>query len=197
MKSRGSELTAHGFTGLIESIWQDEKYKIALQVVFLVMMSAISAFWKKNTLDLGISGSSAVLWLGPMVLARMTVRRKVAGTFTGATVALWGLLFNLKNPFIYNLALYGGSGLALDVAASIPKVNIKNIFGAIFCGMFAHMVKFGFIVGAALTSTVVRHFMTIGVARAAGLHLLFGASAGLTAWLIYKVPGWLSNKKKA
>jgi hypothetical protein len=38
------------------------------------------------------------------------------------------------NGFLYNIGLYGGTGLALDLLARLPKVNIRNPFGAIFCG---------------------------------------------------------------
>jgi hypothetical protein len=192
MRNTTSELTVHGYNRIIESI---SRYKVLLQALFLITMAAVSAYWKKNTLDLGIPGSSAVLWLGPMIIGRLAVRRKCAGTFTGMAVALWGLLFTLKNPFIYNLGLYGGTGLALDVAASFPKVNIRNIFGAIFCGIFAHMVKFGFIVGAAMTSSSVRHFVVVGTAKAAGLHILFGACAGVAAWVIYKIQKLIIDRK--
>ncbi len=60
----------------------------------------------------------------------------------GASVALWAYpmaWMNLPeglatNGFLYNIGLYGGTGLALDLLARLPKVNIRNPFGAIFCG---------------------------------------------------------------
>ena len=49
------------------------------------------------------------------------------------------------------------------------------------------MVKFGFIAGVALTSVVTKHFMVIGLAQSAGLHLAFGAVAGVVGWGAYRL----------
>jgi len=115
------------------------------------------------------------------------VRRDGGGVLMGATVAVMGIPVGLNNSFMHNLGLYGLTGLALDIMARVPKINIRNPFGAISSGAAAHMVKFGFITGAAYASSVTKHFLIFGVAQAAALHLAFGAAAGLIGWGAYRL----------
>jgi hypothetical protein len=112
----------------------------------------------------------------------------------GISVALWGIPVGINNGIVHNLGLYGFTGLALDLSARLPHINIRNPFGAIFCGAIAHMIKFAFLMTAALTSSVTTHFMIFGILKSAGLHLAFGAAAGLIGWLVYKAGKEGKNK---
>lgn len=102
----------------------------------------------------------------------------------------------LDDTLFYNLALYGGAGLTLDAFSRIPRIHITSLVGAVLCGIAAHMVKFGFIIGAAYTSSVVKHFMLVGVAKSAGTHLVFGALAGLAGWSVFKLAEMGTRKLK-
>ena len=163
------------------------KVQIILQILFLIGIGTATALVKKTQPSLGIPGSSAPLWLGTMVAGRALVRRDGGGALMGATVAVMGIPIGLNNSFMHNLSLYGLTGLALDLIARIPKISIQNPLGAIICGASAHMVKFGFITAAAYTSAVTKHFLVVGLAQSAGLHLVFGAAAGLIGWGAYKL----------
>jgi hypothetical protein len=85
-----------------------------------------------------IPGSSGMLWVTPLVIGRIVVRKRGAGILMGVSTALWGVPLGVHNALFYNLFLYGITGLALDLAAVLPFINILNPFGAVFCGLFAH-----------------------------------------------------------
>ncbi len=169
------------------SWWQSKTTKTLLQILTLLGFGALAAIGKRFEPSLGIPGSSAPLWLGAMVAGRAVVRRDGAGALMGATVAVLGIPLGINNGFMHNLGLYTTSGLALDIAARLPKMNIRNPFGAIVSGAAAHMVKFGFILAAAMAAAVTKHFLVFGVLQTAGLHLAFGALAGLVGWGVYKL----------
>jgi hypothetical protein len=186
MTERGAGPTAAGLRKLAPSWWRDTKVRTVLQLLFLVGMGAVAAFGKAIMPPLGIPGSSSIAWLTPMVLGYVLVRKRGAGVMMGASMALWGVPMGIHNTLIYNLGLYGGTGLALDITAALPRISIRSLFGALFFGVFAHMVKFGFVVNGALTSGVAKNFLVLGLAKSALLHVAFGAGAGLMGWLIYK-----------
>ena len=190
------ELTAGSLAKPFETWWQDKRIRALVQVLCLIGIGAVAAVAKIASLPLGIPGHSAILWLTPLVAGRALIKRDGAGTLMGVSVALWGIPIGLGggvfHGFVHNLGLYGFTGLALDLSARLPHVNIRNPFGAIFCGAVAHMIKFAFLMTAALTSSVTTHFMIFGILKSAGLHLAFGAAAGLIGWLVYKggQTGW-------
>ncbi len=172
--------------GVISGLWQNNKVRIALQVLFLLGMSGLAAWGKSISPGLGIPGSSGILWLTPLVIGRMSVQKRGAGIFLGVTTALWGVPFGIHNALFYNMFLYGIAGLALDLAAVLPFVNIRNPFGAIFCGIIAHLGKFLFINEAAMLTGVTKNFILFGLAWSAMTHIAFGAAAGVAAWLVYR-----------
>jgi hypothetical protein len=180
-----AELSLPGIAGEISSIWQNAKVRVALQVLFLLGMSGLAAMAKSVGLPLGIPGSNGALWVAPLVAGYAIVNKRGSGILMGGTMALWGVPFGIHHELIYNSCMYGLTGLALDVAASIPFVNIRNPFGAIFCGIIAHMAKFGFITEAAMISGVAKHFVIIGLGKSAILHVAFGGIAGFMAWVAY------------
>jgi hypothetical protein len=200
-----TEVTAQGIQGWIPVMWQNARVRALLQVLFLIGMGALTTVAKGISLPLGIPGHSGLFWLGVMVAGRTFVRRNGAATLMGASVAFWvyPLAFMhlpdglATNGLFYNLGLYGGTGLALDLLARLPKVNIRNPLGAVFCGAMAHLVKFGFIFVPTLFSPVVRHFMFFGTLKSAGLHVLFGAGAGLLGWGAYKIWRFKKDEEKS
>lgn len=179
--------------------WQDTRIRTLIKVLFLIGVGGVAAYGKSVSLPLGIPGSSAVLWLAPMVIGYLVVPKRGAGLLIGASVALWGIPLGINHALFYNLGLYGGTGLALDIAGLLPRINVRNPLGAVFCGAFAHMVKFGFIVVAAMTSTVTRHFLVVGLAQSALLHLGFGIAAGIVGWVVYKAAhkAWQASQRKS
>lgn len=199
MISKVTALRENILTGRAQALWQNATIRMLLQLVFLVGMGAVAALGKEVSLPLGIPGHSAVLWLGAMVLGRAVVRKDGAGTIMGISVAFWGIPMGMNNALAHNLWLYGLTGLALDLSARIPLINIRNPLGALLCGTVAHMVKFGYILVSALTASTTAHFMLVGTAKSAGLHLLFGALAGVFGWFLFwsgnKVRGSLENRR--
>ncbi len=190
-----AETTAHRIFGWAPAVWQNKRARVVLQILFLLGMGALTTLSKGISLPLGIPGHSGLLWVAVLVAGRAFVRKDGASTLMGISAALWvypmaGLHLPdglASNGILYNIGLYGGTGLALDLLARLPKVNIRNPFGAIFCGAAAHMVKFGFIMVSAIASPLTRHFLIVGVLKSAGLHIMFGAGAGLLGWGAYKV----------
>jgi hypothetical protein len=172
-------------TGLT-SPWHDSRVQALIQIMLLVGFAGLAALGKAWHPPQGIPGSSAIYWLAPLILGRALVRRDGGGLFMGLGMAVWGIPLGLNNTFGYNAAFYGITGLVLDIAARLPKVNIRLLSGALLCGLLAHMVKFGFIVTIAMTSSVTRHFMLFGLAKSAGLHAAFGIAAGIVAWVAIK-----------
>jgi hypothetical protein len=167
------------------ALWNNSRVRIVLKIIFLIGMGYLAAFGKSIHPSMGIPGSSAVWWLMPMIVGKIAIKNRGTGLLMGATVALCTVPIGLNHTSFYNFGLYGATGLTLDLVAAIPKINIGNFFGALFCGMIAHMVKFGFILGAALTSNVTKHFIIVGTLQSAGLHLAFGAAAGIVGWIPY------------
>ena len=190
--------------GGASALWQNARVRAVLQILFLLGMGALATVAKGISLPLGIPGHSAVLWLGVMVAGRTLVNKNGAGALMGASVAFWAIPMSTgwhmpdgiaTAGFVDNLSLYGITGLALDLSARLPKMNIRHPFGALLCGTMAHMVKFGFKMFGTLFSPVVKHFILFGVLQSLGLHILFGAAAGLLGWGAYRV--WRLKKESA
>lgn len=173
--------------GAVVGWGESRRVRVALQVLLLLGIAAIATVAKRLEPSLGIPGSSAPLWLGALVAGRAIVRRDGAGTLMGLSVAVMGIPVGINNTFMHNLGLYGLTGLALDLVAQLPRMKIRNPIGAIICGASAHMVKFGFIFAAAYTASITKHFLLVGVAQSAALHLGFGAVAGVAGWGVYKM----------
>ncbi len=178
----------------VESLWHDARVKGILQVLYFIMVGLISAFFKKMHPGIGVSGSSAVYWLAPLILGRLLVKRDGGATFSGACVALWGIPLGLNNDISHNLALYAGAGLAIDVMAWLPFIKIRKVWGATLTGIVAHMVKFVIIMGSAFTSPVTKNFVASGIFQSAWQHVVFGAGAGFVAWAAFKV--WQSAQNR-
>jgi hypothetical protein len=192
--SHSSELGQAGEIGLILSLWQKTWFRVLVQILFLLGMSGVAAWAKSVSPGIGIPGSSGILWVTPLVIGRMAVQKRGAGILMGVTTALWGVPFGIHNALFYNLFLYGITGVALDLAAVLPFINIRNPFGAVFCGVFAHLIKFGFISEAAMLTGVSKNFIIFGLAKAGILHIAFGAAAGILAWLAYKgIKTWVNK----
>ncbi len=170
------------------TIWrQSAVVRAVLQILFLISVGAAAALAKKISLPLGIPGHSALLWLAPLVAGRAIVRRDGAGILMGVSLAVWGTPVGLEHTLVNNLGLYGVTGLALDLAARLPRISFRNPLGAGLGGALAHMVKFGFIVSSAFTSGATHQFLVFGLAQSALLHLAFGAAAGFLGWGVYRI----------
>jgi len=155
-------------------------------LLLIAAFSALTAVAKNAHPSMGIPGSSGVFWLTVMIMARAVVKTDITGTLTGVGVAAWGVPFGLEHTFGYNVLLYGASGLLLDAMTKIPKISLENPLWAALCGLVAHMAKFGFIVYAAMTASVTKHFLVVGILNSAGLHAAFGIAAGVIGWAIVK-----------
>ncbi len=179
--------------GIVVRRGQSSRLSTILQVLLLIGIGIAATFAKKLQPSLGIPGSSAPFWLGIMVAGRALVCRDGAGALIGTTVAISGIPVGLNNTFLHNLGLYGFTGLALDLVARLPGINVTKPLGAVACGVLAHLVKFGFITGIAYASPVTKHFLVIGLGQSALLHIVFGAAAGVVGWGItrsttYRLP---------
>jgi len=174
------------YSDTIQRWWADKRIRIAVQLLLIAAFSALTAFAKKVHPSAGIPGSSAIFWLTAMIAGRSAVKMEFAGLLTGLGTAAWGIPMGLEHTFGYNILLYGASGLLLDMMTKIPKISLDNPFGAALCGLVAHMAKYGFIVYAALATSVSKHFIIVGFIKSAALHAAFGIAAGLIAWGIVK-----------
>ena len=169
----------------VPQLWEHRGVRISIQAALVVAFSAMAALGKSIHPALGIPGSSALYWLGPMMLGAAVMRWKGSGTAMGIGVGLFTIPFGLQHTMGYNILLYGSSGLLIDLIANLPMVNIRNPFGAIFTGLGAHLAKFAFIMGAAAISPLTKHFIFFGVMKSLGLHIAFGIAAGFCAWAVY------------
>jgi hypothetical protein len=176
--------------------WQNRWVRIGLQVLLVIVFSALTAIAKKLHPSMGIPGSSAVYWLTVMIVGRSVTRWHGAGMLTGVGVGLWGIPIGLEHTFIYDIALYGCAGLLIDITSSLPRLDIRTPIGAVLCGFSAHMTKFGFILCTTLTASVTRHFLVVGILNSALLHAAFGAAAGLLGWGLFKGAGQLAKRLK-
>jgi hypothetical protein len=160
----------------------------------IVGFSALTAIAKKAHPSMGIPGSSGVYWLTAMIIGRSVTRWDGAGFLTGVGVAAWGIPIGLEHTFGYNVALYGCAGLLMDIVSRLPKIDIRHPVGAILCGFTAHMAKFGFIVYAALATSVTKHFLIVGLLNSALLHAAFGIAAGLLGWGLVKAGQYCAKR---
>ncbi|OGK11335.1 MAG: hypothetical protein A2W80_04995 [Candidatus Riflebacteria bacterium GWC2_50_8] len=163
--------------------------RVLLQILGIVIFGAIAAMGKKATMDLGISGHSALLWLSVMIAGRALIQRNGAGFALGVSTALWGMQTGMNNSLLHNIGLYGTTGLVLDLVAHRSSLDLRHPLGAIVGGALAHMVKFLFIIGKASVSVTAKRFVLMGVLQSATLHLIFGIGAGLIGfgiWSLFK-----------
>ena len=160
---------------------------LLLQIMGVVLFGAIAAAGKKATMDLGISGHSALLWLSAMVAGRALIQRDGAGFALGLSTALWGMPAGFNHSLLHNIGLYGATGLVLDLAARSSWLDLRHPLGAIVGGALAHMVKFCFILGKASISVTAKRFVLIGVVQSATMHLMFGLGAGLIGFGIWSL----------
>jgi hypothetical protein len=186
MENRSGQIAVPGLRNRLLEYWHNPAVRSILQILFLLGIGTLAAFLKSIEPSLGIPGSSAPLWLAPLVMGRAIVRRDGAGIVMGATVAVTGIHFGLNNTFLHNLYLYGLAGLALDIGSRLPRLAITTWYGAIICGVLAHLVKFGYIFGASFFSITLKHFILVGVFQALALHIVFGALAGIIGWAAYR-----------
>jgi hypothetical protein len=174
----------HLFTA-IASLGQDTRIRLLLSLLLIVAFSGAAALGKKLHPSMGIPGSSAVYWLAPLVFGKAVVRRDGTGVAMGVLVPVWGLGMGLNNSLLYNVGLYGVTGLGLDLAAKLPVFSPRHLFGGVLIGAVGHMVKFAYILSYTYVAGISRHFLLVGTAKAAALHLAFGAAAGLAGWLAW------------
>jgi hypothetical protein len=167
--------------------WEHRGFRIGVQVLLVVIFSAATAFGKAIHPSMGIPGSSALYWLGPMMLGAAVMRWRGAGLATGIGVGFLSVPFGLQHTMGYNVMLYGSTGLLIDVIAHLPRMNIRHPLGAVLTGLGAHLAKFGFIMGAAAMSPLTKHFLFVGVLNSLGLHIAFGIAAGFCAWAVFRL----------
>ena len=171
----------------VPQLWEHRGVRISIQAALVVAFSAMAALGKSIHPALGIPGSSALYWLGPMMLGAAVMRWKGSGVLMGIGVGCWTLPFGLQHTMGYNMMLYGSTGLLIDLIANLPGVNIRNPFGALVTGLGAHLAKFAFIMGGAALSPVIKHFVLVGVLNSLGLHIAFGLASGFCAWAVFRL----------
>ena len=174
--------------------WEHRGFRVAVQALLVVIFSTMAAAGKAMHPAMGIPGSSALYWLGPMMLGAAVMRWKGSGVLMGIGVGCWTLPFGLQHTMGYNMMLYGSTGLLIDLIANLPGVNIRNPFGALVTGLGAHLAKFAFIMGGAALSPVIKHFVLVGVLNSLGLHIAFGLASGFCAWAVFRLGQGASKK---
>jgi hypothetical protein len=167
--------------------WEHRGFRVAVQALLVVIFSTAAAYGKSIHPAMGIPGSSSLYWLGPMILGATVMRWKGSGVLMGVGMGFWTMPFGLQHTMGYNMMLYGSTGLLIDLIAHLPKMNIRNPFGAIITGLGAHLAKFAFIMGGAALSSVTKHFVLVGVLNSLGLHIAFGIAAGFCGWAVFRL----------
>lgn len=178
-------LSIDGFAEISQTTEADSSANTFLRLLALMAISLVVAFGKKATMDMGIPGHSALLWLSAMIAGRAIVNRDGSGFAIGVMTAFWGVPVGLNNSLLSNVALYGLTGAIIDLSARFSLFNQRSAAWFLFCGSFAHMVKFAFVIVRGLLSVTAKRFLLFGVLKSAGLHLVFGIGAGLAAYGIY------------
>ncbi|MFZ2961054.1 MAG: hypothetical protein WA705_29595 [Candidatus Ozemobacteraceae bacterium] len=186
MKDKSVSLSITGLPHADLATFENTDTRWLVQLLVLITCGAVTALAKKASFSLGIPGHSALLWLSVMIVGRAMIRRDGAGLLIGMTTALWGVPFGLENTLGHNLALYGATGITIDLVSCLPGIEIRRFWSSLTIGITAHMVKFGFIVAGAFSSHVTQHFLLVGLAKSAFLHLLFGAGAGILGFIAFK-----------
>jgi type IV secretory pathway VirB3-like protein len=161
---------------------QNSLIKNLIAILAIVGAGLIAAIGKKATMDLGIPGHSALLWLGAMIAGRSIIKRDGAGFAIGLMTGVWAVPVGLNHTMIQNMALYGLVGAALDLVMKIRFFSDYSALSLIIAGGAAHMVKFVFIMARATLSVTFKNFLIVGVVNSAILHLIFGLTAGLAAF---------------
>ena len=115
--------------------WESRSFRIVVQIMLVVGFSALAAFGKSIHPSQGIPGSSSIYWLGPMILGAATMRWPGAGMAMGVGMGFFSVPFGLEHTVGYNLALYGSTGVLIDIISHLPKMNISNPFAAIVTGL--------------------------------------------------------------
>jgi hypothetical protein len=181
-------------TGVMSGLLRHRWARIGLQVLLVVGFSAMTAAAKKLHPSVGIPGSSAIYWLTAMVVARCTMKWDGAATLVGAGTAVWGIPVGLEQGFGQNLLSFAVAGLLLDVMFRVFRTNARTWWGAPLCALVASMGQFGVIIYSALSSSVTKHFMVVGLMQSTLLHIGFGLAAGLLGWAAFRgvqlVPLW-------
>lgn len=188
------EETRHSYLSPTLDLWQDARVRAAVKILFLIGMGYLAALGKHLHPSMGIPGSSAPWWLMPMMLGKLIVRDKGSGLLMGATVSMATVPIGLNHTMFYNFGLYGVTGLMLDTMDWLPRTNIRGFFGAVLAGGAAHLGKFTFIFTMAMTSSITKHFLIVGVLQSFGLHLMWGVISGLLAWFLFRSGKKLKEK---
>ncbi len=151
----------------------------------IAMITGMGVAIAKLTLDfsLGIPGHSGMSWIAVLIMGAMVNRRPGMTLLAGASVGLWAVPLGLGHSVGYNVALYGLTAGVLEALMRL-HLPVHRLLGAMIGGAIAHGVKFGFILGYAFSSGIVKHFTLLGVGPTLLNHVLFGLMGGAVAWAI-------------
>jgi hypothetical protein len=134
----------------------------------------------------GVPGHAGAFWIPPLFLAHGLVRRPGAVTLTALLgAACWGFP---KGGGMGALAPYVAAGLVLDTLAGQTE-RLRWLPIALLAGALCHLAKFVFHNVPTVLLGLSPHFLTLGLAPVAGLHIGFGVIGGLGGWLLLRLNG--------
>ncbi|MEZ4502519.1 MAG: hypothetical protein R3C39_07830 [Dehalococcoidia bacterium] len=138
----------------------------------------------KHFLDFGIGvpGHAGLSWVA-VLLFGASRGRAGTGVASGIAVGLWGVPLGLGHSMGYNMALYATAGGVLDAWRLTRLISPERFLGAVIAGTSMHLAKLAYITSYASATGLVKHFHVVGFLPTAFNHALFGAGAGILAWL--------------
>lgn len=127
----------------------------------------------------GVPGHAAALWLPPLFLSLVRVRRVGAPTVTALVGSAVASRFMAQGPL--GLASDVSAGLALDLLGW-GWDRLSRLPWALLAGALANLAKFGLRTILATALDVARSGHRFPAPTVAAFHLAFGAAGGLLGW---------------
>jgi hypothetical protein len=112
---------------ILPQICEKRGFRLGVQIMLVVIFSALAAAGKVIHPSQGIPGSSSLYWLAPMMLGMTVMRWPGAGVLTGISMGCWGIPFGMEHTFGYNVALYGSTGLLIDLITRIHPGSSNDV----------------------------------------------------------------------
>ena len=164
---------------------------ISVQLAMVLIVGGVIALSRRYfDLHMGVPGHTGILWMFLLIYGRGLTDRRGTGILIGVSTAFWGEAVGLKHTLVYNLLLYTSVGTVIDVMATIPGLRLSHPLGGLVAGATSHAAKYGFIVVHAKALALPKKFLLVGLLKAFGYHLVFGAvggvAAGLLLWMLLR-----------
>jgi hypothetical protein len=159
---------------------------LAVDLVLAVFIGLVAALAKRYLdFHLGIPGHAGVGWIAALVAGSFINPRRGMTLVAGLSMAVWGAPVGLGHTLGYNAALYGMAAGVLE-GSLLLRLPMTRWWGAALAGTAMHIAKYGFVIGRAWVSGIIRNFEVFGILAALRNHVIFGLAGGLVGWALYR-----------